>query len=172
MNATLTKVLRTRLVFLYVFLLCAALLAGAYYMQYAMRLEPCPLCIMQRIFFFAAGLAGLGAFLHNPRLAGRGQRLWGGTISLLAAAGGGFALRQIYLQHLPQDQIPQCLPSISYMLEADFPLAEVIDVLLKGDGNCAEVLWVDPVLGLGIPQWALVGFVVLAATGVWQALRK
>lgn len=161
--------LRSRLVNLYIFLFCAAMMAVAYYMQYAMRLEPCPLCIMQRVFFVAAGLWALAAFLHNP--AARGKLVYGIGSVILPLAGSGFAMRQIWLQHLPKDQVPACGPSLGYMLE-EFPLSEVISVMFSGDGNCAEILWVDPVLGLGIPQWALVGFAMLAATGVWQILRK
>jgi disulfide bond formation protein DsbB len=159
----------TRLVNLCIFLFCAAMMAIAYYMQYAMRLEPCPLCIMQRVFFTAVGLVALAAFIHNPRA--RGIRIYGALTTLLALAGSGFALRQIWLQHLPKDQVPACGPSLSYMLE-EFPLAETLKVMFSGDGNCAEIQWVDPLLGLGIPQWALVGFALLAATGVWQFLRK
>jgi protein dithiol:quinone oxidoreductase len=159
----------TRLVYLGIFLFCCAMMGIAYYMQYAMRLQPCPLCIMQRVFFVAVGLWGLLAFLHNPQA--RGKLVYGVGTTVLALAGSGFALRQIWLQHLPKDQVPACGPSLGYMLE-QFPLSEVISVMFSGDGNCAEVLWVDPVLGLGIPQWAVVGFAMLAATGVWQALRR
>ncbi len=164
------SLLGKRQINLYLFLFCVTMMGIAYYMQYSMHLEPCPLCIMQRVFFTAAGLVALAGFFHNPRA--KGLRIYGGLTTLMALAGSGFALRQIYLQSLPEDQIPQCLPSISYMLESDFPLSEVLSALFQGDGNCAEIQWVDPVLGLGIPQWALVGFAMLVATGLSQILRK
>ena len=163
------QLIKARLVHLYIVLFCAALLGIALYMEHAMRLEPCPLCIMQRIFFLAVGLVALAAFLHNPGR--KGQTIYGGLEAVLALAGSGFAIRQIWLQHLPKDQIPSCGPSLSYMME-EFPLSEVIAVMFSGDGNCAEVLWVDPVLGLGIPEWSLVGFVMLAAAGIYQAVRR
>jgi disulfide bond formation protein DsbB len=153
-----------------IFLFCAAMIGIALYMEFAMNLEPCPLCIMQRIFFIATGLVALVGALHNP--ARKGVRVYGVISTLTALAGAGFAIRQIYLQHLPKDQVPQCLPSISYMLQADFPLAQVLRVLFSGDGNCAEILWTDPVLHLGIPHWALIGFVMLAGAGLFQVLRK
>ncbi len=170
MNPAIVSLLRTRLVHLYIFLFCGVLLGFAYYMQYFHNMEPCPLCIMQRVFFFASGFAALAAFIHNPQA--KGVRIYGFGTAALALAGSGFALRQIYLQNLPEDLIPQCLPSISYMLESDFPLSEVVTVLFAGDGNCADVLWVDPVLGLGFPQWAVACFAMIAATGIYQALRK
>jgi disulfide bond formation protein DsbB len=165
MAALMTK----RLINLYVFLFCCAMMGIAYYMQYSMHLEPCPLCIMQRVFFTAAGLVALVAFIHNP--GARGIKAYGLTGAALAIAGSGFALRQIWLQHLPKDQVPACGPSLSYMLQ-EFPLAETLKVMFSGDGNCAEIAWVDPVIGLGIPEWAIVGFAVIAAAGIYQALRK
>jgi disulfide bond formation protein DsbB len=146
------------------------MMAIALYMEHAMRLEPCPLCIMQRIFFTLTGVVGLVGAIHNP--SAKGVRIYAGVMFVSALAGAGFALRQIYLQGLPKDQIPQCLPSIGYMLETDFPMADVLKVLFSGDGNCAEVKWVDPVIGLGIPQWALVGFCMLAGTSVYQFIRS
>ena len=158
-----------RLINLYIFLFCAAMMGIAYYMQYSMRLEPCHLCIMQRVFFTAAGLVALAAFVHNPQA--KGVRNYGIASTVLALAGSGFALRQIWLQHLPKDQVPACGPSLGYMLQ-EFPLAETLKIMFSGDGNCAEIVWVDPIIGLGIPQWALVGFAMIAAAGIFQALRK
>lgn len=169
MNPTLTRLLQPRLVYLYIFLFCVSLLGIALYMEHVMMLEPCPLCIMQRVFFLATGLVALVACLHNP--AAKGKLVYGGLGALLAAAGGGFAIRQIYLQHLPKDQVPACGPSLSYMIE-QFPLRDVLAVMFSGDGNCAEIAWQDPVLGWSIPQWSLVGFVMLAGVCVWQAVRK
>ncbi len=109
------------------------------------------------------------AFIHNP--VARGKVIYGGLTALLAAGGGGFAIRQIYLQHLPKDEVPACGPSVSYMIEM-FPLKDVLAVMLTGDGNCAEIAWQDPVIGMSIPQWSLVGFVGLAAVCIYQAVRK
>lgn len=164
-----SPLLNKRLINLYIFLFCAAMMGIAYYMQYAMGLKPCHLCIMQRVFFTAAGLTALAAFIHNP--GAKGLRIYGITSAVLAVVGSGFAMRQIYLQHLPKDQVPSCGPSLSYMLE-EFPLAETLKVMFSGDGNCAEIAWVDPVIGLGIPEWAIVGFAMIAAAGLFQALRK
>jgi disulfide bond formation protein DsbB len=163
--------LPSRFVNFVIFDICLAMLAIGYYMQYQMRLEPCPLCIMQRIFFFATGLTALAAAIHNPGPTGR--RNYGIASTVFALAGAGFAMRQIYLQHLPKDQIPACLPSIEYMLDADFPLKDVMNVLLKGDGNCAEITWLDPLFNFfTIPDLSLIGFAMLAATSVWVGVRK
>lgn len=162
--------LSQRLVNLYIFLFCAALLGIALYMEHVMLLEPCPLCIMQRIFFLATGLVALAAFVHNPLA--RGKAIYGIVSGVMALAGAGFAIRQIYLQHLPKDKIPACLPSISYMLETDFPMKDVLSVMFSGDGNCAEVTWRDPILNFfTIADLSLIGFLGLAATCAWQWQR-
>jgi disulfide bond formation protein DsbB len=163
------KYLSTRMVNLYIFLFCAALLSTGYYMQFVMRLEPCHLCIMQRLFFYATGFVALAGFIHNPLT--RGRKIYGFSTAALALAGSGFAMRQIYLQHLPKDQVPACGPSLSYMLE-EFPLQEVIKVMFSGDGNCAELQWQDPILHLSIAELSLVAFGMLIAASLFQALRK
>ena len=165
----LSGILRTRLIYLYIFLFCVSLLGIAMYMEHVMMLEPCPLCIMQRVFFLATGIVSLIAFVHNP--IARGKIIYGSLAGLMAAGGGGFAIRQIYLQHLPKDQVPACGPSVSYMIE-QFPLKDVLSVMFTGDGNCAEIAWQDPVIGMSIPQWSLVGFIGLLAVCIFQAIRK
>ncbi|MDR0781343.1 MAG: disulfide bond formation protein B [Pseudomonadales bacterium] len=164
------KQLSPRLLNSFIFLFCAAMMGIALYMQEAMNLEPCPLCIMQRVFFIVTGIVALAAALQNPARTGR--RVYGALTTLTALAGAGVAIRQIYLQHLPKDRVPQCGASISYMLENDFPLSRVAKALFSGDGSCAEVVWRDPVLGLGIPEWSLIGFLMLAGLSVFQFFRK
>ena len=165
----MTRFLSYRLLNLYIFLFCVTLLGIALYMEHVMFLEPCPLCITQRIFFLFAGLTALLAFIHNP--VARGRTVYGLLSAVFSLAGGGFAIRQIWLQGLPKDQVPACGPSLSYMIE-EFPFSEVLATMLSGDGNCAEISWQDPILNMSIPQWSLVGFVALAGVCVFQALRR
>jgi len=159
-----------RTTFLLMFLAVIFVLGVAFYMEYIMGLEPCPLCITQRVMFLGVGLVSLIAFLHNPRGTTQiGRRIYGLLVSLFAIGGLYFSGRQLWLQSLPADQVPACGPGISYMVDA-FPMAEVIKTLLTGDGNCAEVQWT--MLGLSIAGWAAVGFVGLILFGAWQAFRK
>ena len=163
------KFLSYRPINLYIFLFCASLLCIAYYMEHVMMLEPCPLCIMQRVFFFMAGFVALLAFLFNPAAGGR--RIFSLVSAALSLAGGGFAIRQIYLQHLPKDEVPSCGPGLSYMIR-NFPVSDWLKAMFTGDGNCAEIKWTDPVIHMSIPQWSLVGFVALALLCLFQAYRK
>ena len=83
-------------------------------------------------------------------------------------AGASFSGRQVYLQGLPEDQVPACGPGLSYMLET-FPLSKTLAAMLKGDGNCAEVVW--SFLGLSIPAWTLLAFLSIALTALFILLR-
>ncbi|MDG2090063.1 MAG: disulfide bond formation protein B [Gammaproteobacteria bacterium] len=169
MNFLNNKYLNIRLIYLYIFLICASLLGIALYMENVMGLEPCPLCMTQRLFFAMTGIIALIAFIHNPKELGRS--VYGFICAAFSFGGGGFAIRQIYLQHLPEDQVPACGPSLGYMIEV-FPMSEVITAMLSGDGNCAEVVWQDPVIGMSIPEWSLLGFLMLGCLCVFQALRN
>ncbi|MEQ8486459.1 MAG: disulfide bond formation protein B [Pseudomonadales bacterium] len=140
--------------------MCGVLLFGALIMEHVFSLVPCPLCLMQRIWFFAAGLFAFAGLMHDPR--------WGiyPLLSLLSSlTGGGFAIRQLYLQRLPADQVPACGPDINYMIDA-FPLGEVLAAMTRGTGDCAAVSW--SFLGISLPGWALLGFVAIAILAVLQ----
>ncbi|HSG63006.1 MAG TPA: disulfide bond formation protein B [Pseudomonadales bacterium] len=146
---------------------CAVLIGIALYMQYSMGLEPCPLCMTQRVAIIAVGVVAFIAFLHHP--SGALRRAYAGVGALLAVLGGAVSSRQLWLQSLPEDQVPACGPSLDYMLET-FPLADTLRVMLQGDGNCAEVVWTF--LGLSIPGWTLVAFIGLCSANLWLMLRR
>lgn len=135
------------------FLLCVALMATALYFQYVMGLEPCPLCIFQRVFVIGAGVVLLIGAIHNPGALGR--RIYGVVVALTAGLGAALAGRQVWLQSLPPDRVPECGVGLDYMLEA-FPLTKTIKLVLRGTGDCAEILWTF--LGLSIPGWTLIIF--------------
>ena len=91
------------------------------------------------------------------------------TLAFLFAAGGAAtASRQVWLQHLPPDKVPQCGPDLFFMLE-NFPLAQALKKLVAGSGECAAVDWTF--LGLSIAEWSLACFVVLGCYALWLAVR-
>lgn len=144
----------TRAAFLLGFLVCAALMGAALYFQYVMYLDPCPLCILQRIAVLGIAAVCLAGFLHNPGLAGR--RIYGALIGLAALSGAAVAGRQLWLQHLPPDKVPECGPGLDYLLDT-LPLLDAMRKVLSGSGECAEIQWVF--LGLSMPGWTLIFFV-------------
>ncbi|MCY1408829.1 Disulfide bond formation protein B [compost metagenome] len=156
-----------RSLFFLAFLACAAMLGTGYYLQYAIGLEPCPLCIVQRIFFALAGLFSLLAAIHGPQP--RGRRIYA-VLVLLSSLGGAFtAARQVWLQTLPHDQLPSCLPPLDYMLET-MPFAETLRQIFHGSADCAEVTWT--LLSLSIPEWSLLAFVAFALFALYQLFRR
>ncbi|MEH6551880.1 MAG: disulfide bond formation protein B [Pseudomonadales bacterium] len=158
---------RPRLINLLIFIATSGLMSVGFIMEHQMGLEPCPLCMTQRIFIVLTGFFGLLAFLHNPGL--RGTQIYGTATLLSALTGGGFSIRQLYLQSLPEDLVPACGPSLSYILDT-FPLAHALKLMLTGDGNCAEVAWTF--MGISIPGWTLVAFAALAGISIWQIVRS
>jgi len=158
----------TRLLNLLIFIATSSIIGGALYMEHVMLLEPCGLCITQRIFVILVGLVCLAAAIHNP--GGQGVRRYAYGAAALCVAGSYFAIRQIWLTYLPEDQVPACGPGISYMME-HFPLRDTLSFLLQGDGNCAEVHW--RFLGIfSIPELALMGFIALFGLSLYQAHRS
>ena len=146
-------------------LACAALLGFGYYLQYVEGLNPCPLCLVQRGFFYGVIGTCLIAALHGPT--GFGRTVYGIFTALFAAGGFAAAARQVWLQHLPPDQVPQCGPDLYFMLE-NFPLSRTLQTLIKGTGECAVVDWTF--LGFSIAEWALVWFAGIFFYALWLAL--
>ena len=148
-------------------LVCALLLGFGYYLQYARGLEPCPLCLVQRGFFYAVLAVFLIGALHGP---GRvGASIYSFLALLFALGGAATASRQVWLQHLPADKVPQCGPDLFFMLE-NFPLSQTLKRLVSGTGECAAVDWTF--LGLSIAEWSLIWFVVLSALAIFLAVRE
>jgi len=156
----------TRPTNLIIFLGCTALILIAFYLEYVMGMEPCPLCMTQRIFVIAVGVVALLAFLHNP--AKRGVRIYAALGVLLAIGGAYFSSRQLWLQSLPPDQVPACGPALGYMMEV-FPFMDVLRAMLHGDGNCAEI---DRLFGVSLALWTLLAFIGMAVVNGFQALRR
>jgi disulfide bond formation protein DsbB len=156
-----------RLVFAAIFLACAALIGIALYMQEQMGLEPCPMCILQRYAFAALGIVALVGALHGPR--GVGLKVYGTLVVLFAVAGGGVALRQSYVQHFPP-ATSACGTDLEFLVNA-FPISQALPKIFSGTGDCSVVHW--RMLGLSIPEWAFLWFLLFTAAAVWVAfLRK
>ncbi|MDX1803777.1 MAG: disulfide bond formation protein B [Alcanivorax sp.] len=155
-----------RLLNLLALLACLAAMGGALYLQHVDGLQPCPLCIFQRVGVIAAGLVLLMACLHGPR--GVGVRVYAALTGLAALGGGAVAIRHLWLQHLPPDRVPDCGPGLNYMLDV-FPLKDVLAKVLAGSGECAEVHW--SLFGISLPGWSLLVFVGLLAVALVQLFR-
>ena len=144
-------------------LACLGLLGFALYAQYVWMMDPCPLCIFQRVAFAAVGFFFLAGAIHGPRAAGRLVVLVPLLIS--AAAGAAIAGRHLWIQSLPADQVPSCGPGLGYLVDT-FPFMHMLKIVLTGSGECAKV---QKILGLPMPAWSLAWFLLLAGWAVWVA---
>ena len=152
---------RRRAAFFLGFLICAALMGWAFWLQYGEGLDPCPLCMLQRVAIVAIGLIFLVGTFHEP---GRvGAWIYAFLLLIVAVLGAALATRQVWLQSLPADQVPACGMGLSYMLET-MPFFDAIRRVLEGSGECAEKAWVF--LGLSIAGWTLAFFVAIAFVGI------
>jgi len=149
--------MNSRLYFLAGFLAAAGALLFAYYLEYVQGLEPCPLCIFQRVAMAGVGLICLVGFVHGP--GGIGHRGYAFLALMSALAGAGIAARHVWLLQLPPDQVPACGPSLDYMVDI-MPLQEVLATVLRGDASCAEVK--GAFMGISLPAWTLLYFVLLS----------
>jgi len=157
----------SRSLFFIGFLFCASMLAIAGYFQFVDHLEPCPLCILQRVFTLFVGVILLLAVLHNP--GNFANRVYGFLAGLVALVGASISARHVWLQNLPEDQVPSCGPGLNFMLD-NFPLGDAIEMVMRGSGECAEVLWT--LLGLSIPAWTLLAFLALACLSLIAVFRN
>jgi len=148
------------------FLVCVGLMGFALYLQYVLNLDPCPLCVLQRLCVIAMGLIFLLATFHNP---GRtGATVYALLQLLVGGAGAALAARQVWLQSLPKDQVPSCGMSLNYMLET-LPFTDVLNKVFQGSGECAEKSW--ELLHLSIAGWTLVFFVAMI-TATFALVRR
>lgn len=142
---------------------CISLLLVGFFLQFVIGLEPCPLCISQRIAILLTGLIFLAAAIHNPQ--GLGRKAYAIIGALAALGGGAISIRHIWLQHLPPEEVPECGPGLEYIFE-NFPLSHTIKLMLSGTGDCAKVDWTF--LGLSIPEMTLIAFLLMAAFSLVQ----
>ncbi len=154
--------------FLLGFLACAAVVAYAIWTQLYGGLEPCNLCIFQRVAFAGLALVFLVGGLHAPRAAA-GRRAYGIAGFIAAGVGIGIAGRHVWVQSLPADLVPSCGPPLSFLRETMGPF-EAIRKVLTASGSCGNVDWTF--LGLAMPAWSLICFVAFALWAIYAGLGR
>lgn len=159
--------LAPRWIFAAIFAISAGLLAFAGYLQEEVGLEPCPMCILQRYAFFAVAIVALIAAIHGPRKP-VALRSYAVALAAFALLGAGTAARHSYLQRFPEPTT-SCGADLQFLVN-NMPLAQALPRIFAGTGECAKVDW--RFLGLSIPEWAFVWFVVFLAAALWAAWRR
>ena len=145
------------------FFFCSGLMGYALFAQYYLNLEPCPLCIFQRLAVIAMGIIFLVCALLEPK-----SNIATLTSSTLFVISGFFgvviASRHVWLQNLPSDQVPGCGPGLDFMMST-FPVNEVFEMVFNGSGECANVDW--SFLSLSMPAWVIVCSLFMIAYAIW-----
>lgn len=149
------------------FAICCGLMGFALFAQHVLLLDPCPLCVLQRVAVISLGVLFLLAALHDP--AGSGRIVYAVLLGIAALGGVGIAGWHARLQRLPADEVPACGPGLDYMLD-NFPIADALKMVFSGSGECAEIVW--QFLGLSMPAWVLVWMFGLGSAAVWNNLRN
>lgn len=153
--------------------LCFMLLTAAYLLEFGLSLAPCPLCLLQRYLLWGMFVIFLfGTLIETYR---RGRRLshylLTAIVLILSVLGAALAARQVWLQHLPSDQVPPCTAGFSRLLEF-YPVLEVLKMTLAASGECAKETFT--LLGLSLASWSLMGFVALSfyAIFIFTQIKK
>jgi len=157
-----------RKLFLTGFLISVLLIVYALYTQYVLGLEPCPLCILQRVAVIALGISFLLLTLRPP-LRKQSKFLTSLLLAIISSTGVGIAARHVWLQNLPPDKVPGCGPGLDFMM-ANFPLSEVLEMVFSGSGECAEISWSFAFLSM--PAWVLIWLIVLGSFGIWSIHQR
>ena len=148
------------------FLACAGLIGIALYLQYETGLEPCPLCMIERLWFAGLGLVFLVAALHGPR--GWGTKVYGVLALACSLTGASFAVRHVWLQFHPPEDLA-CTADLFFQLKR-YPWLSVVERALRATGDCAKVDWT--LFGLSIAEWSLVWFVILTVWSIVYLTRR
>ena len=163
----LLKITQGKFGYLLGFVLCFAIVALALVVQTTYQLEPCPLCISQRMVFMGLGVLFLMAAFIPPKTLLK--TLLMGLQVLTALGGAGVAIRHWYLQANKESMIADCGVGFDYMFE-NFPLEKAFKLLFRGTGDCAAIDWTF--LGITLPQLALISFIGFVAYAVWLWKRS
>ena len=147
---------------------CLGLTSVALFFEYFLLLQPCSLCYLQRFCVYFLGVISIIALVHSKKTL-LFFRTYLSIALLSILAGIYFSARQIYLQSLPEELIPNCAPNLIYLLET-LPFVDVLFMAIKGDGNCAEVLF--SFLGISIPGWLLIAFVIIVTYLIWALIHS
>ena len=156
----------SRSLFFMAFTAGAFALGASYYLEYAVGLTPCSLCLVQRLFLtLLCVVSGLAA-VHGPKRVG----LWFYWLLTLGASLGGTtaAWRQVLLQSDPLVQMTRCAPD-SEALFSNLPWLCATVRMFKGGVDCAEISWT--LFDLSVPEWSLLFFVAMFTLAVYQLLR-
>ncbi len=148
------------------FLLIAVLLGMAAYLEVYEGINPCPLCVLQRIVLIALGVIFFFAMVLKSNKIG--QWIFGSMATLISLGGILLSGRQVWLQHMPQNGMGECGISLQYIFKI-FPFTEAIQHVWKGGIECSQHDW--EFLRLSLAEWSFIWFIVFFILSLVQLKR-
>ena len=142
------------------------MIVSALSIQLVYELEPCPLCVTQRIIFIIIGILFLLFSLLPLNKVNKLFHLF--SISVAGLVGVVFSIRHILIQEKIIEIPAECGIDLNYMFE-NFPLSEAINLLFKGTGDCSKIDWTF--FGITLPQLALIGYVLFIAYSIYIYIK-
>lgn len=162
MQKKIIEMIKGKTGYLLGFISCFLIVALALVIQTQYNLEPCPLCISQRIIFMSLGVLFLIAVFIPPKM--MLTKVFTGLQVLTALGGAGVAIRHWYLQANRESMIADCGVGFDYMFE-NFPLEKALKLVFRGTGDCAAIDWTF--LGLTLPQLGLISFIAMGLYAIY-----
>lgn len=150
------KRLTSRTLFVFGLLLVFFSMSYAIYLQFFHGIEPCSLCVFQRLAYIVYAIVVIIVLIHHPK--GWGMRVYAFLSLWPLLVGLIVALRQAWVQSLPAGQAPGCGPGLNFLLQ-EFMLSKVFQIVWAGSSDCAIVTW--RFLNLSMAVWSAILFVIL-----------
>ncbi len=158
--------------YLFIFVACFLMLAGALLIfQQAFGLDPCPLCILQRIVIISIGLIALVAYLHDSE--GMADKVYGGLLVLGGLISIGIATRQVWILNTPREETASCGPGLEVWLDKFIdllPQGAVTEKLFRATADCADAQMA--LFGLDVPEITYPVFLALLVYIVWLFFKR
>ena len=156
--------LSARTGFAVIFLVAVGLVGSGLVIGELMRINPCPLCIFQRVLYLLVGAVALfGVLLPGAR------RLWGAVIGLLCAGGLATAVYQSWMQFYPETATqcgfgePNLIEQLVDWLGMQWPF------MFMATGFCTSK---EYILGLTLANWSVLCFSGFLLAGAWVGWRR
>lgn len=161
-----TRKLTLRTLKLSIFIYSVCLLLFAFLLQWQWHLDPCPLCILERMVLLLVILTQGVNLIHNPEKIG--QKIYLSFSLVFSTLGLLLGARHLWLIYVAPKTVSGCSPQLYYLLKT-IPFQEVLTMLLNGTGECT-----DPyiLLGLSLPNWTFLSFLLLVIAQIYVFFKS
>ncbi len=147
-------------------ILIAILLGSAYYLQIYENVNPCPLCLLQRMCMGALGVVFIIGAGFNLKKCGN---LILGFLGVVASVSGLlFAGRQVWLQLAPPSGSGDCSANLSYLFNS-LSIKDALMQVWQGGMECSQTG--GQFLHLSLAAWSLIAFAFLYLLVLLQIIR-